>query len=703
VKCCFCLKLMLPADSILQNRYRIIELLGQGGMGAVYQAIDQRLDTTVALKECFFSEEALRRQFEREARLLARLRHPAMTRVIDHFTEGDGQFLVMEFIPGSDLFEMLKLKGAPFTTDEVLKWGDQLLDALDYLHNQEPQIIHRDIKPQNLKLIKSGQIILLDFGLAKSLSSQASSAVTSASILGYTPSYAPLEQIQSGGTDRRSDLYSLAATLYHLMTGAMPPGALTRATAVLNNEPDPLRPPQEINPRVTPEVSSVLMQAMALERERRPSSAEQMRRALSEAAQSRTTSSNSADPNALTNIVDHGATIPQQQRKTIAMSSPSLERTQQAAADTVSDRAPTEPTVIRHSAGSPSRKSKTIILIAAAVIVLIVIAAVALIVNRNSTRSRARKKSTTADRPPAPQKATSNVAPVKQTLTGHTGEVKSVAFSPDGELIASGSADGIVNLWDSRTGAINRTFREPDSEVVAVSFSTGGKVLAFAVVGNQGKGSVSFVDSNSGRPIRKIEEDNINAIALSPDGQTLAIGNISGSLRLWDVNTGETKLTLEGQDIQTRSVAFSPDGKLIAAGGYGNTVKLWDAKTGVSKHPLEGHDNEIGSVAFSPDGKTIASGSEDDTVKLWDVDTGTLKRTLTGFDLSAPVVAFSPDGKLLAATANHSVMLFETQTGTLKLTLDGGSVNSIAFSPDGKTLAGASDKVVKLWDVSDVK
>ena len=134
-------------------------------MGAVYEAIDQRLDTTVALKETLFADERLRKQFEREARLLARLHHPALPRVSDHFSEDDGQFLVMQFIPGDDLSEMMNRKRGPFPADQVLTWAGQLLDALDYLHTQEPQIIHRDIKPQNLKLTSRGQIILLDFGL----------------------------------------------------------------------------------------------------------------------------------------------------------------------------------------------------------------------------------------------------------------------------------------------------------------------------------------------------------------------------------------------------------------------------------------------------------------------------------------------------------------------------------------------------------
>src|SRR6266850_70663 len=205
---------MLAPETVLQNRYRIVRLLGQGGMGAVYEAIDERLETTVALKETMFADERLRKQFEREAKLLAGMHHPALPRVSDHFGEGDGQFLVMQFVAGEDLARMLTVKQGPFPPDQVLTWADQLLDALDYLHTQDPQIIHRDIKPQNLKLTARGQIILLDFGLAKGQASEISRITTPASIFGYTPNYAPLEQIQGLGTDPRSDLYALAATLY---------------------------------------------------------------------------------------------------------------------------------------------------------------------------------------------------------------------------------------------------------------------------------------------------------------------------------------------------------------------------------------------------------------------------------------------------------------------------------------------------------
>lgn len=271
---------MLAPETVLQSRYRIVRLLGQGGMGAVYEAIDERLDTMVALKETLFADERLRKQFEREARLLARMHHPALPRVSDHFAEGDGQFLVMQFIPGDDLSQMMTRKQGPFPPDQVLTWGDQLLDALDYLHTQDPQIIHRDIKPQNLKLTARGQIILLDFGLAKGQTGGVSLVTTSASIFGYTPNYAPLEQIQGLGTDPRSDIYALSATLYHLMTAVKPPDALTRAAALVNGQPDPLAPANEVSRSIGPEVAHVLSRAMSQNRDQRYATAAAMRDAL---------------------------------------------------------------------------------------------------------------------------------------------------------------------------------------------------------------------------------------------------------------------------------------------------------------------------------------------------------------------------------------------------------------------------------------
>jgi|GEM_PF-295416 len=275
-----CTAVMLSPETILQGRYRIIRQLGQGGMGAVYEALDERLDTTVALKETLFTDEKLRKQFEREARLLARLHHQALPRVSDHFNEGDGQFLVMQYVAGDDLSAMLGQRNGPFPQQDVLVWADQLCDALDYLHTQDPEIIHRDIKPQNLKQTARGQVVLLDFGLAKGYTGQASMVTTSASIFGYTPNYAPLEQVQGLGTDARSDIYALAATLFHLLTNVKPPDALSRAGALVNGQPDPLLPANKVAPQVSVAVANVLSKGMSQKRGDRFASAVLMREAF---------------------------------------------------------------------------------------------------------------------------------------------------------------------------------------------------------------------------------------------------------------------------------------------------------------------------------------------------------------------------------------------------------------------------------------
>ncbi|MDQ3819831.1 MAG: serine/threonine protein kinase [Acidobacteriota bacterium] len=362
---------MLTPDTILQNRYRIIRQLGKGGMGTVYEAADERLDTIVALKESHFDDERLRKQFEREARLLARLRHPAMTRVIDHFIEGDGQFLVMDFIAGEDLYEMLQRKGGAFPPDKVLDWADQLLDALDYLHSQDPPVIHRDIKPQNLKLTERNQIILLDFGLAKGFASQLSRVTPSGSIFGYTPNYAPLEQIQGTGTDPRSDLYSLAATLYHLMTNVTPPDVLTRASAVIGKRRDPLRAANDVNPQVSASVASVLTQAMEIDRDPRPSTAADMRKALRDATRPLANDVSEPETLLLPTVVDTPSIQKQQEIISTIASPPALrENTPPVAQKQSSNLSP-------QLIPKPRRKMLTISGVLALLVLSIIIAAVA--------------------------------------------------------------------------------------------------------------------------------------------------------------------------------------------------------------------------------------------------------------------------------------------------------------------------------------
>jgi serine/threonine protein kinase len=186
----------------------------------------------------------------------------------------------MEYIPGDDLLDILQQRGRPLDYPEVLSWADQLLDALDYLHSQNPPIIHRDIKPQNLKLTAQGHIILLDFGLAKGTAGNMSLVSADKSVLGFSLNYAPLEQIHGAGTSPRSDLYSLSATLYHLLTGVPPADAMSRAVATLSGLSDPLLPANQINAQIPATIAEILYSGMAQNPEQRPHTAAIMRRQL---------------------------------------------------------------------------------------------------------------------------------------------------------------------------------------------------------------------------------------------------------------------------------------------------------------------------------------------------------------------------------------------------------------------------------------
>lgn len=268
---------------MIQNRYLVVHLIGKGGMGEVYLAVDQRLGSAVALKRTFYANnEMLGAAFEREAKILARLRHPVLPKVSDHFAENGDQYLVMEHISGDDLSNRLEAAKKPFPVSWVMFWADQLLDALSYLHSHEPPIIHRDIKPQNLKLTDENHIVLLDFGLSKDSSDKtiASEPGKSGSVVGYTPHFASMEQIRGTGTDGRSDIYSLSATLYQLITNTVPADALTRADAILSGKTDPIIAVSDANPEISPAVSNVLLKGLEVSQDKRFSTASEMQKAL---------------------------------------------------------------------------------------------------------------------------------------------------------------------------------------------------------------------------------------------------------------------------------------------------------------------------------------------------------------------------------------------------------------------------------------
>jgi len=256
-------------------------------MGAIYLADDNRLEgRRCAVKETQLliglSEEtaqSMRGQFHQEASILARLDHPNLPKVSDYFSEGPHDYLVMDYVSGPDLSQMAadaRRQGRFLDEDTVLAWGAQLCDALSYLHHQTPPVLHRDVKPANIKLTPEGRIKLVDFGLVKPLDPDDPKTLTSLHGVGSLP-YTPLEQYvdELGHTDPRSDLYGLGATLYHLLTGQAPPSAQARFL-----DPNLLIPPRRINPAVSPETEAAVLSALALHPHQRPASVEEWQATL---------------------------------------------------------------------------------------------------------------------------------------------------------------------------------------------------------------------------------------------------------------------------------------------------------------------------------------------------------------------------------------------------------------------------------------
>lgn len=277
---------ILEPGTVLRGRYEIMELVGQGGMGAVYKAGDLRLEGRIcAVKEVLptlsesASEEELIQiadQFRVEASTLARLDHQNLPKVSDYFANNGCEYLVMDFVEGRDLYEILQeaQRRNEFLQEQaVLAWAAQLLDALEYMHSQDPPVVHRDIKPSNVKVTPRGTVKLVDFGLVKVLQSNDTRTVTVVQGRG-TVAYTPLEQYggDTGFTDARSDIYALGATLYHLLTAQPPVDAKERFL-----RPGALTAIRQINPAVSPRCERAIFQALAMHPTERPNSARELR------------------------------------------------------------------------------------------------------------------------------------------------------------------------------------------------------------------------------------------------------------------------------------------------------------------------------------------------------------------------------------------------------------------------------------------
>ena len=299
------------------------------------------------------------------------------------------------------------------------------------------------------------------------------------------------------------------------------------------------------------------------------------------------------------------------------------------------------------------------------------------------------------------------------TFKGHENWVCSVAFSADGERLLSGGADQMIKLWDVKTGDCFQTLAGHSNWVMSVVFSPDGKLLASASADR----TIRLWDASTGKCLRTLEghKHGVWSVTFSPDGKTLASASADRTIKLWDASTGDCLRTdclrtLEGHEHGVWSVAFSPDGKTLASGSADQTVRLWSVESGDCQQVLSGHHNWVWMVAFSPDGKTLASGSADQTVRLWALskeqgELGQCLRVMTGHSNWVWSVAFSTDGKYLTSGSEDRTMrLWELGSGQCLRLLQGSSnwVWSVAFSADGKTLAsGQGDRLVHLWDTDN--
>ncbi|KAJ5130731.1 uncharacterized protein N7515_006770, partial [Penicillium bovifimosum] len=291
-----------------------------------------------------------------------------------------------------------------------------------------------------------------------------------------------------------------------------------------------------------------------------------------------------------------------------------------------------------------------------------------------------------------------------RTLKGHSYPIYSIAFSPDSQIVASGSEDGTIKLWDTTTGKELRHLKGHSRFVHSVAFSPDSQLLA----SGSSDETIKLWDTQTGRNVRVLEGHTtwIRSVTFSPDSRTVASSG-NWTITIWDIQTGEEIRTLEGHSGAVHSVAFSPDSRIMASGSADKTVKLWNAQTGEEIRTLEGHSWSVHSVAFSPDSQLVASGSDDKTVKLWNAQTGEEIRTLEGHSWSVHSVAFSPDNQIVVSgSADNNIKLWDPKAVQEPRTVKGhsGYVNSVAFSPDNKLVAsGSADNTIKLWDATTGK
>lgn len=574
----------LERGTLLKNRYRIIEILGQGGMGAVYRAIDENLGVEVAVKENLFTTEEYARQFRLEAIILASLRHPNLPRVTDHFSNDDnqGQYMVMDYIEGEDLRERMERFGA-IPDEDAIRIGAAICDALSFLHSRTPPILHRDIKPGNIKITSDGHIYLVDFGLAKVANRN---QVTTTGARAMTPGYSPPEQYGTARTDPRTDIYSLGATLYAALTGEIPEDGLARAM-----DSATLTPIRKHNPKVGRRLAAAIEKAMAIEPDDRFQNAEEFKKALLKS---------SSKTNRLDNSELKVSPPPEEKETPISepISKKPIPRTPSSPVSARSEDAPpSEPPAMpppRKSGGGGCGTAVFLLLLFGFVTILVLAFAFPdraqdwfargyTILQPQATETITLPiptiKGTDTPTPPPSQTPTATIQPTAtRTPTPTDTPTPTATLTPSptpvgggmGQIAFASDRTGIPQIWiiNSDGSGLTQITNLPDG-ACQPSWSPDGTEIAFIspCAGKQDlyENAALFIMKANGTDISPLPATLGGSFdpAWSPDGQSIAFTSTRDGydqIYLYDLTNGEVKrLTETSSDEQTRYPAWSPD------------------------------------------------------------------------------------------------------------------------------------------------